>query len=53
MTRSEARAITKSFMRGYQPPPTCGHVFTRWFGLIFRWRSCTACGWVEGSVSRG
>jgi len=37
-------------MQGYQPPITCGHRFTRWFGLILRWRVCEECRWVEGSL---
>jgi hypothetical protein len=50
MTRYEAFKIARKFMQGYQPPVTCAHRFTRWFGLILRWRICEDCRWVEGSL---
>jgi|GEM_PF-5197616 len=50
MNRYEAWRIAKRYVRSYQPPVTCGHRFTRWYGLIFRWRICEACRLVEGSL---
>ncbi len=50
MTKAEARRIVKRFMAGYQPPITCAHRFTRWYGLLIQWRSCEDCRLVEGRI---
>ena len=50
MNRTEARKIVSVFMRRYQPPITCAHRFTRWYGLLIQWRSCEHCRLVEGRI---
>jgi hypothetical protein len=29
---------------------TCAHKWSRWFGIVVRWRTCFECGMVEGSL---
>ncbi len=50
MTPHQARLIVRRFMAGYQPPITCAHRFTRWYGLLIQWRSCQDCRLVEGRI---
>jgi hypothetical protein len=48
MSRYEAFKIAKRFINSYQPPVTCGHAWSRWFGLVLRWRYCSECRMYEG-----
>ena|ERR1700682_4322679 len=50
VNRYEAWQIAKRYVRSYQPPPTCGHAWSRWFGLVLRWRTCESCRLVEGRL---
>ncbi len=52
VNRYEAYRIAKRFMQGYQPPIECAHKFSRWYGLILRWRRCSECPAVELTLSR-
>jgi hypothetical protein len=51
MNRLEAWQVARRYIRGYNPPITCGHKFSRWFGLVLRWRYCSECRLVEGRLS--
>jgi hypothetical protein len=43
-----ARKYARLYVHHYQPPISCGHHWSRWFGLIFHWRQCSECRMVEG-----
>lgn len=48
--RQMARTIARQFM-DWKPPITCLHNWTRWYGLVFHWRTCRVCRWTEGVIS--
>ena len=53
MNRYEAWVIARRYMKGFQPPITCGHAWSRWYGLILHWRYCSDCRMVEGTLGVG
>ena len=48
--RAQAHATVRRYVESFRPPLACGHRWSRWFGLVLRWRTCAACRMVEGSL---
>ncbi|MFI4977552.1 MAG: hypothetical protein ACHQC8_02575 [Solirubrobacterales bacterium] len=42
-----ARSTVRRFLHRHVPAPACTHAWSRWFGLIWHWRSCENCRMVE------